>query len=136
MLSEQNITHQATTTDGLPDPTSTGVKERESCLHLHLVEKPQTILLHREKMEDQTKEKRCLENNQWGLNIAGFKFSQNQVEGKWRSLIASHKTLRDNKTKTGQKRKTFQYYERTSAIVSNRHDIKPPFLSGTDVSTS
>lgn len=87
-------------------------------------------------MEDQTKEKRCLENNQWGLNIAGFKFSQNQVEGKWRSLIASHKTLRDNKTKTGQKRKTFQYYERTSAIVSNRHDIKPPFLSGTDVSTS
>lgn len=58
VLSEQNITHQATTTDGLPDQTSTGVKERESCLHLHLVEKPQTILLHREKMEDPRRKKK------------------------------------------------------------------------------
>lgn len=29
VLSEQNITHQVTTTGFLPDPTSTGVKERE-----------------------------------------------------------------------------------------------------------
>lgn len=64
-----------------------------------------------------------------GLNIAGFKFSQNQVEGKWKSLIASHKALRDNKTKTGEKRKTFQYYERISDILSKRHDINPSFLS-------
>lgn len=71
-----------------------------------------------------------------GLNIAGFKFSQNQVEGKWKSLIASHKALRDNKTKTGEKRKTFQYYERNSDILSKRHDINPSFLSGTDVCTS
>lgn len=70
-----------------------------------------------------------------GANL-GFKFSQNQVEGKWRSLIASHQALRDHKTKTGQKRKTFQYYERISDILSKRHDINPSFLSGTDVCTS
>lgn len=92
---------------------------------------------HEEKMEDPRRKKKDV----WkiiteGLNIAGFKFSQNQVEGKWRSLIASHKALRDNKTKTGQKRKTFQYYERISDILSKRHDINPSFLSGTDVCTS
>lgn len=92
---------------------------------------------HEEKMEDPRRKKKDV----WkiitkGINIAGFKFSQNQVEGKWRSLIASHKALRDNKTKTGQKRKTFQYYERISDILSKRYDINPSFLSGTDVCTS
>lgn len=92
---------------------------------------------HEEKLEDPRRKKKDV----WkiiteGLNIAGFKFSQNQVEGKWRSLIASHKTLQDNKTKTGQKRKTLQYYERISAILSKRHDINPSFLSGNNVCTS
>ncbi|XP_062602854.1 uncharacterized protein LOC134264582 [Saccostrea cucullata] len=92
---------------------------------------------HEEKMEDPRRKKKDI----WkliteGLNNAGFKFSQTKVEGKWRSLIASHKTLRDNKTKTGQKRKTFQYFERIDAILSKRHDVNPSFLSGSGVNTS
>lgn len=109
--------------------TSTSMSwSREATDHL--------IGLYEEKMEHPRRKKKDV----WkiiteGLNIAGFKFSQNQVEGTWRSLIASHKALRDNKTKTGQKRKTFQYYERISDILSKRHDINPSFLSGTDVCT-
>lgn len=88
-------------------------------------------------MEDPRKKKKDI----WklitqGLKNGGFEFSQTKVEGKWRSLIASHKTLRDNKTKTGQKRKTFQHFERIDAILAKRHDVHPLLLSGSDVNTS
>ena len=71
-----------------------------------------------------------------GLQNAGFDFTQVKVEGKWRSLIASHKMLRDNKTKTGQKRKTFQYFERIDAILAKPHDVNPSFLSGSDLKST
>lgn len=55
------------------------------------------------------------------------------MEGKWRSLLASHKDLSLNKKKTGQKRKTFQYFEKIDNIISKRHDINPPFTSGSSL---
>ena len=63
------------------------------------------------------------------LNDAGYEFTQLKVENKWRSLVQSHKDIKDSKKKTGEKRKTFQYHERLENILSKRHDIQPPFTS-------
>ena len=60
---------------------------------------------------------------------AGYEFTQLKVENKWRSLVQSHKDIKDSKKKTGEKRKTFQYHERLENILSKRHDIQPPFTS-------
>lgn len=60
------------------------------------------IGLYEEKMEYFRRKKKDV----WkiiieGLNIVGFKFFQNQVEGKWKSLIVFYKVLWDNKIKIG-----------------------------------
>ena len=67
------------------------------------------------------------------INEAGYMFSQSKVEGKWRSLLASHKDLRISKSRTGQKRKSFQYFEKIDQILSKRHDVNPPFTSGSEI---
>lgn len=66
------------------------------------------------------------------LNEAGFDFSQLKVENKWRSLVQSHKDIKDNKKKTGEKRRTFPHFERLDNILSKRHDINPPFTSSSN----
>jgi hypothetical protein len=87
-----------------------------------------------DKMEDPRKKKKDVwKQITQQLNSAGYDFPQTKVEGKWRSLLASHKALRDNKTKTGQKRKSFQHFERMDTILSKRHDVNPMFTSGSDV---
>ena len=53
----------------------------------------------------------------------------------WRNLIQSHKAFRDNKNKSGQKRKTFRYYEQIERIVGKQHDISPPCTSGSSMTT-
>lgn len=68
---------------------------------------------HEEALEDPRKKKKDV----WMLitgkiNEAGYMFSQSKVEAKWRSLLASHKDLRISKSRTGQKRKSFQYFEK------------------------
>uniref|UniRef100_A0A8W8NVX5 Myb-like domain-containing protein n=1 Tax=Magallana gigas TaxID=29159 RepID=A0A8W8NVX5_MAGGI len=89
---------------------------------------------YEQELEDPRKKKK----DTWkkitaALNEAGYKYVQNKVEGKWRSLLASHKDLSLNKKKTGQKRKTFQYFEKIDNIISKRHDINPPFTSGSSL---
>lgn len=59
--------------------------------------------------------------------------TQTKVECKWRNLLQSHKDIRDNRQKTGQKRKTFQYCEEIESIVSKRHGIHPTCLGGKKV---
>ncbi|XP_056016676.1 uncharacterized protein LOC125672222 isoform X2 [Ostrea edulis] len=66
------------------------------------------------------------------LNEAGFDFSQLKVENKWRSLVQSHKDIKNNKKKTGEKRRTFPHFERLDNILSKRHDINPPFTSSSN----
>uniref|UniRef100_A0A8W8MM63 Myb/SANT-like DNA-binding domain-containing protein n=1 Tax=Magallana gigas TaxID=29159 RepID=A0A8W8MM63_MAGGI len=89
---------------------------------------------YEQELEDPRKKKK----DTWkkitaALNEAGYKYVQNKVEGKWRSLLASHKDLSLNKKKTGQKRKTFQYFEKIDNIISKRHDINTPFTSGSSL---
>lgn len=89
---------------------------------------------HEEALEDPRKKKKDV----WMLitgkiNEAGYMFSQSKVEGKWRSLLASHKDLRISKSRTGQKRKSFQYFEKIDQILSKRHDVNPPFTSGSEI---
>lgn len=91
-----------------------------------------------EDYEQELKDPREKKKDTWrkitaALNEAGYKYVQNKVEGKWRSLLASHKDLSLNKKKTGQKRKTFQYFEKIDNIISKRHDINPPFTSGSSL---
>ena len=62
-------------------------------------------------------------------------FSREKVEYKWRNLIKSHKDIKLNKSRTGQKRKSFQYFKEIEDILSKRHDINPPFLTGNNVPT-
>ena len=64
------------------------------------------------------------------LHAANYDYSQNKVESKWRSLLKSHKDIRDNRKKTGSRRKIFQFYKRIEPIVAKRHDINPPFVAG------
>ncbi len=64
------------------------------------------------------------------LHAANYDYSQNKVESKWRSLLKSHKDIRDNRKKTGSRRKSFQFYKRIESIVAKRHDINPPFVAG------
>jgi hypothetical protein len=61
---------------------------------------------------------------------ANYHISQSKIESKWRSLMRSHKQIRDNKSSTGSKRKTFQYYDAIEEIMSKRHDINPPLILG------
>ena len=61
---------------------------------------------HEEQFEDPRKKKKDV----WKLitvkmTEAGYRYSQSKIENKWRSLMASHKDLRLNKRKTGQKRR-------------------------------
>lgn len=63
----------------------------------------------------------------------GHKYSQNKVESKFRSMVRSHNAVRQNKKKTGAKRKTFQYYPQMEQLLAKRHDINPPFVSGSSV---
>ena len=61
----------------------------------------------------QVRKKGCFErNNQETINDAGYEFTQLKFENKWRSLVQSHKDIKDSKKKTGEKRKTFLYHER------------------------
>ena len=92
---------------------------------------------HEEQFEDPRKKKKDL----WKLitvkmTEAGYRYSQSKIENKWRSLMALHKDLRLNKRKTGQKRRTFQYFEKMENILSKRHDIIPPFTSGSDLKST
>ena len=89
---------------------------------------------HEEALEDPRKKKKDV----WMLitgkiNEAGYMFSQSKVERKWRSLLASHKGLRISKSRTGQKRKSFQCFEKIEQILSKRPDVNPPFTSGSEI---
>ncbi|XP_062567659.1 uncharacterized protein LOC134229893 isoform X1 [Saccostrea cucullata] len=85
---------------------------------------------HEEELENpRNKKKDIWKKITAELNEAGYKYVQSKVEGKWRSLLASHKDLSLNKKRTGQKRKTFQYFEKIDNIIAKRHDINPPFTS-------
>ena len=64
------------------------------------------------------------------MNSKGHMYSQNNVESKWRSLLKSHKDVRDNKKRTGAKRKSFRFYQEIEEIIAKRHDINPPFTGG------
>ena len=64
------------------------------------------------------------------MNSKGHMYSQNKVESKWRSLLKSHKDVRDNKKRTGAKRKSFRFYQEIEEIIAKRHDINPPFTGG------
>ena len=92
---------------------------------------------HEEQMENPRQKKREVwKLIQEKMNKSGHLFSQNKIECKWRNLMKSHKEVKDNKSKSGGRRKTFQYYEEIDDIVSKRHDINPPFTSGTGINTS
>ena len=62
------------------------------------------------------------------MNKAGYNYTQNQIENKWKTLLRSHKAIVDNRKQTGGKRKTFQYFEEIQNIVGKRHDITPPLI--------
>ena len=47
-----------------------------------------------------------------------------------RNLISSHQAILLNKNKTGAGRKSFQFFEEMNEILRKRHDINPPFASG------
>ncbi|XP_022311336.1 uncharacterized protein LOC144619854 isoform X2 [Crassostrea virginica] len=118
-----------------PENEASDVEDSSPCTSTELL-----INLYEEN-ENEMEDPRHKKKDIWkritqGLQNAGFDFTQVKVEGKWRSLIASHKMLRDNKTKTGQKRKTFQYFERIDAILAKRHDVNPSFLSGSDLKST
>ena len=63
----------------------------------------------------------------------GFHYSLCKIKAKWRSLVKSHKIVIDNKKKTGNKRKTFQYLKELSDILKKRHDIDPPVVAGSGI---
>uniref|UniRef100_A0A8W8MTI2 Myb/SANT-like DNA-binding domain-containing protein n=1 Tax=Magallana gigas TaxID=29159 RepID=A0A8W8MTI2_MAGGI len=89
---------------------------------------------YEQELEDPRKKKKDTRKKiTAALNEAGYKYVQNKVEGKWRGLLALHKDLSLNKKKTGQKRKTFQYFEKIDNILSKRHNINPPFTSGSSL---
>lgn len=70
------------------------------------------------------------------LNELGYTYTQIQVETKWNNLLKSHKDIGVNKQKTGAKRKSFHYYEEMESIVAKRHDIHPPFVSGSTITST
>ena len=83
------------------------------------------------ELEDpKTRKKTNGTKSQGWLHAANYNYSQNKVESKWRSLLKSHKTIRDNQKTTGSRQKTFQFYSRIESIVAKRHDINPPFVAG------
>ena len=60
----------------------------------------------------------------------GHNITQNKIECKWRNLFSSHQAILLNKNKTGARRKSFQFFEEMNEILRKRHDINPPFVSG------
>ena len=63
---------------------------------------------HEDDMESSTTKKKDIWNTiATKMNEAGYIFSQNKVESKWKSLVKSHKKILDNKQQTGGKRKSF-----------------------------
>lgn len=65
------------------------------------------------------------------LHNLGHFFPQNKVECKWRYLVAQYQKFIQNKKTTGGKRITFLYFDAMDNILSKRHDIKPPMVTGT-----
>ena len=51
------------------------------------------------------------------LDSKGYRFSQKQVEGKWKGMVKCYKLHRDSRNKTGKKRCVFPYYEEIEAIL-------------------
>ena len=89
---------------------------------------------HEDDMESSTTKKKDIWNTiATKMNEAGYIFSKNKVESKWKSLVKSHKKILDNKQQTGGKRKSFQFFQKMSDILSKRHDINPPLLVGNGV---
>ena len=50
--------------------------------------------------------------------LKGHDYSQNKVESKWRTLVKAHKEIVDSKKKTGERRKTFRYFDELEEILS------------------
>ena len=57
-------------------------------------------------------------------------------ECKCRSLIQSHKQVWDNNSKSGRKRKSFEYYNEMEEVVAKRHNINPPVVGGSNLELS
>ena len=73
--------------------------------------------VHEAQMEDPRKKKKDIwEVIYKEMAAKGYKYSAKQLEAKWKNLTKSHKDIIDNKTKTGAKRKTFQYFEEIERI--------------------
>lgn len=87
--------------------------------------------IHEEALENPSNKKKHI----WKIitetmQAKGYCFKQSTVESKWRNLLQSHKDVRNNNSKSGKKRKTFQYFDNIEEIVAKRHDINPVFLAG------
>lgn len=66
-------------------------------------------------------------------NQIGSSYTVNQVQCKWNYLVRKYSKVKAENSKTGQARKDFPFAEELDRILSKRHDINPPIVSGNSV---
>ena len=56
---------------------------------------------------------------------SGSSFSIEQVEGRWKTLVAAFKRHKNDQNSTGRDRKDFEFEDQMEDILGNRHDVLP-----------
>lgn len=97
--------------------------------------RPQTLLLielysgNNEKFQNPLVKKKALwEEITKSLNSRGYNYTTKQVEGRWKTLTAAYRRVKDNNNSTGRGKKTLEFEQELDEIFAERHDTKPTFV--------
>ena len=122
---------------------SSKTESEESGSLLELWSKPQTLLLielykeRNEKFQNPLLKKKTLwEEIEKDMNLQAYNYTSKQIEGRWKTLSAAYRCVKDNNKSTGKARKNFEYESHLDEIFSERHDTKPSFTISSSTCSS
>lgn len=62
------------------------------------------------------------------MNKFGHTFTRDQLQNKWKSLIRTYKSIKDNNNETGRNRKTWIFYEAIDKLLYKNPTVDPPVI--------
>lgn len=83
-----------------------------------------SMQVHVEDLHHPKKRKHVYENCMNDLLSQGFIVTANQCQAKWKSLIRSYQSSKDNQSKTGRGPSRFQFFDEMDAILGRSISIK------------
>lgn len=62
------------------------------------------------------------------MNLVSYKFTWDQLQNKWKSLVRTYKSVKDHNGETGRNRRNWPYFEKMDRLLTNNPIVDPPVV--------